>query len=699
MLLAVFLILISGSGIVTAAEISVQPGDSIQTAVNNATSGDEIIIKPGTYTENIVIKTDGLVVRSESGDPENTIIKARSSGAHALSVQADNVRISGFKITGTKTSYTGIQLSGCNNCIIENNKLLNNGYGIYLLSSRGSTVSNNIITNNGDYGIVLASSTGSTLSGNTVSNNNGRGVHLGTSDDNILSGNNIASNGISGLYICPRSDNNLVFNNYLVNTVNAEIKNGTGNAYSTEKTAGKNIVGGPNLGGNFWGKPDGSGFSETAPDTDGDGIADVAYSFENSIYADSLPLVYVAEKPVEGPTPVLPIANLEASLTNGHAPLSVRFTDLSENAVEREWDFDNDEKTDSIDKSTVYVYATPGTYTAKLTVSNDNGTDSKTATITVTEKNEDNLGDSGTGNNETVSNETMGAGIGSNGTGEGEVVDNGPENSEVAGDGSGNNETGDSVSEEGTGSEDGESSSGGSSHSSSSSSGGDGGSPESAKNVEAKEISQVFITNGKEVKFDFVNNATCVVSVGFDAKKTAGKTTTVVEVLKGKSSLVSNLPSDEVYEFFNIWVGNSGYASSKNIENSVICFKVEKAWMQENRIESSSIALNRYDDEKWEQLPVTILKEDNEFIYFTAESTGFSSFAITGKANTFSENVTESGSEPETRSVDQKNTKSTGLTAEMSEQVKSMSQRFEILSGITGLLSEWIEHIRDWAKF
>jgi hypothetical protein len=121
--------------------------------------------------------------------------------------------------------------------------------------------------------------------------------------------------------------------------------------------------------------------------------------------------------------------------------------------------------------------------------------------------------------------------------------------------------------------------------------------------------------------------------------------------------------------------------------------------MQENRIESSSIALNRYDDEKWEQLPVTILKEDNEFIYFTAESTGFSSFAITGKANIFSENVTESGSEPETRSVDQKNTKSTGLTAEMSEQVKSMSQRFEILSGITGLLSEWIEHIRDWAKF
>ena len=143
------LILIIGSGIVTAAEISVQPGGSIQTAINNASSGDVILLKPGTYTENIIIDKDNLAIRSESGDPENTIIKASSSGAHVLSVQADSVRISGLKITGTKSSYAGVQLSGCNNCIVENNKLLNNGYGIYLLSSKGSTISNNIVTNIG----------------------------------------------------------------------------------------------------------------------------------------------------------------------------------------------------------------------------------------------------------------------------------------------------------------------------------------------------------------------------------------------------------------------------------------------------------------------------------------------------------------------------------------------------------------------
>src|SRR5665811_1629327 len=96
----------------------------------------------------------------------------------------------------------------------------------------------------------------------------------------------------------------------------------------------------------------------------------------------------------------------------------------------------------------------------------------------------------------------------------------------------------------------GEASSGGSS----SSGGGGGGSPEPASNVEVKELSQTFITSGKPVKFDFPMNATCVVYVGFDAKKNVGKTTTISEMLKEKSMLVSELPEGEVYKSFNVWV-------------------------------------------------------------------------------------------------------------------------------------------------
>jgi hypothetical protein len=41
------LIFIAGSGTVTAAEIIVQSGSSVQAAVNSASSGDVIIVKPG----------------------------------------------------------------------------------------------------------------------------------------------------------------------------------------------------------------------------------------------------------------------------------------------------------------------------------------------------------------------------------------------------------------------------------------------------------------------------------------------------------------------------------------------------------------------------------------------------------------------------------------------------------------------------
>ena len=82
-----------------------------------------------------------------------------------------------------------------------------------------------------------------------------------------------------------------------------------------------------------------------------------------------------------------------------------------------------------------------------------------------------------------------------------------------------------------------------------------------------KELSQTFVSNGKSVKFEFPGNATPFVSVSFDSKKTAGKTTTISGDVKGKSTLVSGLPSGEIYKYINIWVGNSGFATPSNIEN------------------------------------------------------------------------------------------------------------------------------------
>ena len=81
---------------------------------------------------------------------------------------------------------------------------------------------------------------------------------------------------------------------------------------------------------------------------------------------------------------VLPVANFSTSVTSGYAPLSVQFTNLSENATGVRGDFGDG--ANSTEQNPMHTYLAVGVYTVNLTVNNANGTDSKLATITVSEK-------------------------------------------------------------------------------------------------------------------------------------------------------------------------------------------------------------------------------------------------------------------------------------------------------------------------
>ena len=64
---------------------------------------------------------------------------------------------------------------------------------------------------------------------------------------------------MKGIYMCPRSFYNLVYNNCFINPENADVRNSR-SYWNIEKTPGKNVMGGPTLGGNFWGLPSETGF-------------------------------------------------------------------------------------------------------------------------------------------------------------------------------------------------------------------------------------------------------------------------------------------------------------------------------------------------------------------------------------------------------------------------------------------------------
>jgi methanogen extracellular protein (TIGR04279 family)/PGF-pre-PGF domain-containing protein len=179
--------------------------------------------------------------------------------------------------------------------------------------------------------------------------------------------------------------------------------------------------------------------------------------------------------------------------------------------------------------------------------------------------------------------------------------------------------------------------SGGNSHNSGGG-GGAGSSPEPAKNVKTKELCQQFVSNGNRIKFEFTKEATSIGYIEFDGKKNAGKITTIIEELKGRSSLTPEDPKGTVYEYLNIWVGNGGFANSKNIENAVVGFKVSKEWITENHIDIDTIILQHFNEKQWESLKTEKVGEDDGYIYFKANTPGFSPFAITA-----SESILEIG--------------------------------------------------------
>jgi len=90
---------------------------TIQAAVDAATPGDTIIVRDGTYAENVRVDKDHLTIKSENG-PASTIVKAGGSGDYVFALLADYVNISGFTVTtGSYEVWNGISVRSSNNLI------------------------------------------------------------------------------------------------------------------------------------------------------------------------------------------------------------------------------------------------------------------------------------------------------------------------------------------------------------------------------------------------------------------------------------------------------------------------------------------------------------------------------------------------------------------------------------------------------
>jgi parallel beta-helix repeat protein len=205
-----------------AADHDVYDGDSIQTAINSATTGDTIYVHAGTYTENVDVNKRLTL----QGDGAGVVtVEAASAAEHVFNLTADYVTITGFRVTGATDFQTaGIYLNGLDNSTIANNVVLGNYINIFIVHSSYNTLKDNIVSEGIYTGISMCDSNCyNTLINNTVNSNAVNGISMRYSNCyNTLINNTVNSNGGNGIYLY----NECNYTNIINNTANSNGGNG-----------------------------------------------------------------------------------------------------------------------------------------------------------------------------------------------------------------------------------------------------------------------------------------------------------------------------------------------------------------------------------------------------------------------------------------------------------------------------------------
>ena len=201
-------------------------------------------------------------------------------GIFAQNVSGLDVQGCGFYSLGKDSIF----LDGVANSTFENIfSSYADGSGLLLVNSSGNSFRNNNFSNSYDDGITIVDSSSNLFLYNEVFNNSLAGFFLNDSHYNNISGGWILNNGAdgdSGITIID-SGNNSVFNNVFNNSHNVNVSDASYSDNVWNRSYG-----------NYWGSPNGSGFSDGCVDVDSNGICDLIYNFStvNALAIDYLPI-------------------------------------------------------------------------------------------------------------------------------------------------------------------------------------------------------------------------------------------------------------------------------------------------------------------------------------------------------------------------------------------------------------------------
>ena len=134
------------------------------------------------------------------------------------------------------------------------------------------------------------------------------------------------------------------------------------------------------------------------------------------------------------------------------------------------------------------------------------------------------------------------------------------------------------------------------------------------------------LTSEESNVFQF-NESGVVQNVSLSLSSNVSGSRLAMRVLDSRPESTRRVSSSvEVYRYFEI----SDDVNESLVEGASITFTVPKSWLNSNRIDRNAVTLMRFGGGRWVELNTSFVNETSDEAFFSAESPGFSFFAITG---------------------------------------------------------------------
>jgi parallel beta-helix repeat protein len=179
-----------------AATHVVNPGQSIQAAVDAASPGDTIVVRAGEYYESVTIHKDGITLKAQG----NVTLEPAYYGSSQCYIPGHDV---GICVVPADFPGTGTYSKRVRDVTITGFRVVDfDGDGIFGFGTRNLKVSDVVAIDNTAYGIASFDGIGTTFTGNTVSGSHDAGIYVGDSPDaNAVVSHNRASNNALGILV------------------------------------------------------------------------------------------------------------------------------------------------------------------------------------------------------------------------------------------------------------------------------------------------------------------------------------------------------------------------------------------------------------------------------------------------------------------------------------------------------------------